>query len=80
MRQGGAYASLVEAQIQKTAEKLSIGIEQVRDVVDNTARSRLRRVVHGITAISRLAAAATKRSTEPIPEMKVLWFGIQWVD
>ena len=55
--QAGAYAALVEAQVQRTAEKLSIGIEAVHELLNTSARSRFRRAVLGVNAASRFATA-----------------------
>jgi hypothetical protein len=62
--QGGTYAALVEAQVQHTAEKLSIGVEQVHEILNHSARSRFRRAIHGVTAVGRFAASAGKHSKQ----------------
>jgi hypothetical protein len=77
--QGGAYASLVEAQVQRAAEKLSIGVETVHEILNNSARCRFRRAVLGVNAINRFVAAgkvatastlATRQKPVPVPATK----------
>ncbi len=51
--------------MQRTAEKLSIGIEAVHEHLNNSARSRFRCAVLGVNAASRFATAGKAASAKP---------------